>query len=93
MDSSAEQLLKRALSASHFSEAYRLLPAYREEVISRLLSADSDQQRSEILGSFHNLLSLARVTRAHVATQLAAVQREACYQAQLPQPHSWHFEA
>ncbi len=93
MDSETEERLKNALAASDFAEAQRLVPAYGEEAVALLSTARTDQEREQVMESFHNLLSLARVTRAHVSSQLAAVNRDTRYQVAAPATHTWRFEA
>ena len=95
MDNSNEDQLKTALAAGDFKEAQRLLPAYSDRIAAVFSGFSSRQERQQALESFHNLLSLARVMRAHLSAQISNLQRQSCYRYDGPtaEQHAWHFEA
>lgn len=96
MASGCEERLKSAIAAGDFREAQRLLPAYSDEIAALFSGGSSSrQERQQAIESFHNLLSLARVMRAHIGAQLTKLQRQSCCRYDMPSAdrHSWHFEA
>lgn len=94
MASAAEEQLRRALAAGDFEEAQRLLPPYSKEVVTCLARPSTKQEHQQALQSFHDLLSLARIMRAHISAQLAKLQHQSCYRYHNSgsEKHSWHFD-
>lgn len=95
MASASEQQLKSALAAGDFTQVQHLLPAYTDEIGALFAGRSSREERRQALEAFHNLLSLARVMRAHIGAQLSKLQRQSRYRYQTPsaEEHSWRFEA
>jgi hypothetical protein len=95
MDKQTEEQMKGALAAGDFAEAQRLLPVYSSALVTCLSTPCTREEHEQAVESFRNLLSLARVMRAHVSAQLSNLQRQSFYQHQLSSPdtHSWRFEA
>lgn len=95
MASVYEAQLKSAIAAGDFKQAERVFAAYDAELAALFAGPSSRQERAEALENFRNLLSLARVMRAHIGAQLTTLQRQACYRYQTPdaERHAWQFEA
>lgn len=93
--SSCREQLKAAVAAGDFNEAQRLWVNYDQELAGLFSGPSSRREREEALENLRNLLSLARVMRAHIGAQISKLQRHACYRYLMPAPerHSWHFEA
>ncbi len=86
--------LRDALAAADFTEVQTLLPTYIDNLVTLLSTSNPVAQSQAAIEEFHNLLSLARVMRAHISSQLSAVTREVSYNSvhAVAQRHSWRFE-
>lgn len=85
--------LQKSLAAGDFAEAERLLPAYVDDIVRLVSSRGPADDIAAALDQFSGLLSLARVMRAHVASELAALERQSCYRFLLPasETSAWQF--
>ena len=86
--------LRSALAAGDFAEVDTLLPTYCARLLTLVSSPTPVPHTAESIEDLHNLLSLARVMRAHISSQLSAVRRDALYNSEMfpAQEHAWRFE-
>lgn len=90
-----EQQLRSALASGDFLKAQQLLPVYTQQVAMLLSRPASIEERRSAIQTFQDLLSLARVMRAHIASQLSSLRRQVAHRYQIPSPekHAWRFDA
>jgi sugar phosphate isomerase/epimerase len=90
-----EEHLRKALENADFNEVRRLLPDYSAEIVACLSSSKDTKERQGAIESFQDLLSLARVMRAHLSARLSDAQHQSSYLTFHPSTdkHSWRFEA
>ena len=92
MANELEGKMKFAIAAADFDTAQHLVLGYGNETLELLASAATTEEREAIIGSFRDVLSLARVVRAHVAAQLALTTARAQYRTTVPERHSFQID-
>ena len=89
--------VKAALMAGDFDAAKRLALTFGRRAQADLRAAQDPQVRGEIfigaVARLNDALSLARVLRAHLASQLQDNSTRLLYQAEQPNRHRWQFVA
>lgn len=95
VEAPSEERLRQALASGDFSAARYLLPDYSAAIAEFVSGPASKREKQQAIESFHNLLSLARVVRAHIGAQSSQLQRQSSYQSLLvaSDRHTWRFEA
>ena len=96
MLSSLHQEVHNALAAGDFETARRLSPELGQAIIrhaSALAPTDRAPYVRQALNRLQEHLNLARVLRAHLATQVQANSAACLYHQALGGSHSWLFDA
>ena len=90
----SEQRLRSALAAGDFLQVQQLLPTYTDQIATLLSGTLPAEEKRKSIESFHDLLSLARVMRAHISSQLSIVRRQVGHRYALPTPerHAFRFD-
>ncbi len=96
MVAEVEEEIQRSIEAARFEAAVPLIEQYGQGILSALRNAATSQERSAIASEatafLQDRLHLARVMRSHLAAQIGAVSRIACY-ASAPCVHNtWLIE-
>jgi hypothetical protein len=85
--------LMQALEAGDFESASSTANEYGASIKAALDAAPEAWNAETIftsaIASLERALTVARVTRSHVAFRLAALQRESAYQAHATKPSRW----
>lgn len=90
-----EAQLAQALRAADFDRANRLARQYGESARAALQAAESGAREAiyrEAVQSLDNHLHLARVLRAHLATEWRANSGTILYQSSDSERHLWQLE-
>ena len=85
--------LRAAIARGDFAKAETLIPAYGQFAAALLGEAPTEADREQVMASFQDLLSLARVMRAHLAAKLNTTRRASHYILPAPAHHTIYFDA
>jgi hypothetical protein len=90
------EAVQRALAVGDFETARQLSPALGQAIVAEACAAAPAARAAcvrQALSRLEEHLSLARVLRAHLASELQANAAACRYHSASGDGHSWHFEA